>query len=85
MLFMVSSGFLVSPARNPSKQPLWDETWKRVDRFLPDLRNDLASENLEISGTEGRRAQNNDDEMADESHDVHAIVDINGGEDENKD
>ena len=36
VLFMSSSGLLVSPAENPAKQELWDETWKRVDRFLPD-------------------------------------------------
>ncbi|UNI20375.1 GDP/GTP exchange factor for ARF [Purpureocillium takamizusanense] len=44
VLFMSSSGLLVSPAENPARQELWDETWKRVDRFLPDLRNDLAAE-----------------------------------------
>ncbi|KAK5998147.1 hypothetical protein PT974_00519 [Cladobotryum mycophilum] len=44
VLFMASSGYLVPPQKDPSKARLWDETWKRVDRFLPDLRNDLVSE-----------------------------------------
>ncbi|KOS20640.1 Uncharacterized protein ESCO_006797 [Escovopsis weberi] len=44
VLFMASSGFLVSPQKDPSKAELWNETWKRVDRFLPDLRSDLDSE-----------------------------------------
>lgn len=34
------------PSQDASKQALWDETWKRVDRFLPELRSDLASEVL---------------------------------------
>jgi brefeldin A-resistance guanine nucleotide exchange factor 1 len=44
VLFMASSGYLVSPKQEPSKQKLWVETWKRIDRFLPDLRSDLALE-----------------------------------------
>lgn len=40
---MASSGVLVS------RQSLWGETWKRVDRFLPDLRNDLAMEGINES------------------------------------
>lgn len=41
---MASSGYLVPPSQDPSKQALWVETWKRVDRFLPELRDDLALE-----------------------------------------
>lgn len=41
---MSSSGYLVPPRKEPSKEVLWTETWKRIDRFLPDLRSDLALE-----------------------------------------
>ena len=41
---MSSSGYLVPPSKDPSQETLWVETWKRIDRFLPDLRNDLAFE-----------------------------------------
>jgi brefeldin A-resistance guanine nucleotide exchange factor 1 len=41
---MSSSGYLVSPKEDPSKKELWVETWKRIDRFIPDLRTDLALE-----------------------------------------
>lgn len=41
---MASSGYLVSPKKDGSKEKLWSETWKRIDRFLPDLRSDLALE-----------------------------------------
>ncbi|CAG9946727.1 unnamed protein product [Clonostachys rosea f. rosea IK726] len=44
VLFMSSSGYLVSPKEDPSKKELWVETWKRIDRFIPDLRTDLALE-----------------------------------------
>jgi len=47
LLFMASSGFLVSPKQDASKEKLWTETWKRIDRFLPDLRSDLALEEPE--------------------------------------
>ncbi|KAL8302699.1 hypothetical protein RB601_005894 [Gaeumannomyces tritici] len=42
LLFMSSSGLLVTPQQDPSKEKLWVETWKRIDRFLPDLRKELA-------------------------------------------
>lgn len=44
LLFMASSGYLVPPSKDPEQEKLWVETWKRIDRFLPDLRNDLQLE-----------------------------------------
>ena len=41
LLVMSSSGYLVAPNEDLSQQKLWVETWKRLDRFLPDLRKDL--------------------------------------------
>lgn len=38
---MSSSGCLVPPNQNPEGEQLWTETWKRIDRFLPDLKNEL--------------------------------------------
>ncbi|KAI1763175.1 hypothetical protein GGR53DRAFT_498403 [Hypoxylon sp. FL1150] len=48
LLFMSSSGYLVPPSKDPSQENLWVETWKRIDRFLPDLRSELALEEPEI-------------------------------------
>ena len=39
---MSTNGYLVPPAQNPEREELWNETWKRIDRFLPDLRKELA-------------------------------------------
>lgn len=39
---MASSGYLVPPSKDPAQEKLWVETWKRIDRFLPDLQNELA-------------------------------------------
>ncbi|KAI1409058.1 hypothetical protein F5Y13DRAFT_193730 [Hypoxylon sp. FL1857] len=47
LLFMSSSGYLVPPSKDPSQEKLWVETWKRIDRFLPDLRAELALEEPE--------------------------------------
>ena len=41
LLIMSSNGYLVPPSQNPEREELWNETWKRIDRFLPDLRKDL--------------------------------------------
>lgn len=39
---MSSSGYLVPPSgENLDQDKLWNETWKRLDRFLPDLRKEL--------------------------------------------
>ncbi|KAL2267731.1 hypothetical protein VTJ83DRAFT_5008 [Remersonia thermophila] len=44
VLIMSSNGYLVPPSQDPSKKDLWEETWKRIDRFLPRLREELALE-----------------------------------------
>lgn len=51
LLFMSSSGYLVPPSKDPSQEKLWVETWKRIDRFLPDLRNDLQLEEPPVPTT----------------------------------
>ncbi|TQV93035.1 Sec7 domain-containing protein [Cordyceps javanica] len=42
ILFMESNGVLVPPTEDTTRKEIWDETWKRVDRFLPDLRAEIA-------------------------------------------
>lgn len=44
LLIMSTNGYLVPPSQNPDREELWNETWKRIDRFLPDLKNSLALE-----------------------------------------
>jgi golgi-specific brefeldin A-resistance guanine nucleotide exchange factor 1 len=44
LLIMSSNGYLVPPSKDPARAELWNETWKRIDRFLPNLRADLALE-----------------------------------------
>ncbi len=54
LLFMASSGYLVAPSIDKSKEVLWVETWKRIDRFLPDLKGELALEGaVEDDGEDG--------------------------------
>lgn len=61
LLFMASSEYLVAPSKDPSKELLWNETWKRIDRFVPDLRNDLA---LEEPATEKQAEKESNSEPA---------------------
>ncbi|KAI9800297.1 MAG: GDP/GTP exchange factor for ARF [Piccolia ochrophora] len=44
LLVMSSGGFLVPPSQDPSHERLWVETWKRLERFLPDLFAELFPE-----------------------------------------
>ena len=34
---MADAGILVSPDENPEHAKLWNETWKRLDHFLPGM------------------------------------------------
>lgn len=47
ILVMSSSGYLVPPTEDPAHEKLWTETWKRIDRFLPDLRKELDLDSKE--------------------------------------
>ena len=54
---MSSNGCLVPPSKNPAQEKLWTETWKRIDRFLPELKKELALDDdqpaAEVPPTEG--------------------------------
>ncbi|KAJ2904473.1 hypothetical protein MKZ38_008004 [Zalerion maritima] len=47
LLFMSSSGYLVPPSQEPEKEKMWKETWKRIDRFLPELKKDVGFDEIE--------------------------------------
>lgn len=49
LLVMSSSGYLVPPSVDPTHEKLWTETWKRLSRFLPDLRKDLDLDPVEVT------------------------------------
>ncbi|KAH7327837.1 hypothetical protein B0I35DRAFT_346322 [Stachybotrys elegans] len=51
VLFMNSSGSLVHPQTDPSKEGIWTETWKRIDRFLPDLKGEVLPDGVEEQAT----------------------------------
>ena len=55
---------MVPPEQNPAQKELWDETWKRLDRFLPGLRNEVfpdeAGKKPRRSGS-GRQKQRRQD------------------------
>jgi brefeldin A-resistance guanine nucleotide exchange factor 1 len=44
LLVMSSGGYLVPPQENPANEKLWNQTWLRLERFLPDLYSELYPE-----------------------------------------
>jgi hypothetical protein len=47
---MSASGYLVPPDQKPEQRALWDQTWRHLDRFLPDLRKELFPESVSKPG-----------------------------------
>jgi len=41
LLVLSSDGYLAPPEENPEREELWHETWKRINRFQPDLLKEL--------------------------------------------
>lgn len=41
LYFMKSDGYLVPPSPSEPTTEIWNETWKRVDRFLPGMRKEI--------------------------------------------
>lgn len=44
LLVMSNGGFLAPPDVNPEQEELWVETWKRINRFLPNFFAELFPE-----------------------------------------
>jgi brefeldin A-resistance guanine nucleotide exchange factor 1 len=44
LLVMSNGGYLAPPDENPEQEELWNETWKRVNRFLPNFFAELFPE-----------------------------------------
>jgi brefeldin A-resistance guanine nucleotide exchange factor 1 len=44
LLVLSSGGYLAPPDENPEREELWHETWKRINRFQPDLFAELFPE-----------------------------------------
>ncbi|CBX93961.1 similar to guanine nucleotide exchange factor (Gea2) [Plenodomus lingam JN3] len=41
LLVLSSGGYLAPPDENPQREELWNETWKRINRFQPNLLQEL--------------------------------------------
>jgi brefeldin A-resistance guanine nucleotide exchange factor 1 len=44
LLVMSNGGYLAPPDEQPEREELWNETWKRVNRFLPNFFAELFPE-----------------------------------------
>jgi brefeldin A-resistance guanine nucleotide exchange factor 1 len=52
LLVMSNSGHLVPPDEKPEQEELWNETWKRINRFLPQFYAELFPEEAKKPKTE---------------------------------
>ena len=41
---MANGGYLAPPSENPQYARLWEETWKRLERFLPGMFHEIFPE-----------------------------------------
>jgi len=46
LLVLSNGGYLVPPDEQPEKEQLWNETWKRINRFQPELFQELFPEEV---------------------------------------
>ena len=46
LLVMADGGYLVPPAKDPQQATLWNETWKRLERFLPGMFREIFPEKM---------------------------------------
>ncbi|RFU30168.1 hypothetical protein B7463_g6156, partial [Scytalidium lignicola] len=67
LLVMSSSGYLTPPSKDPSQKELWVETWKRIDRFLPDLRKELNLDDVSDTNQTEAGEQQQDQQQAEEA------------------
>lgn len=49
LLVMADGGYLVPPNEKTGNNKLWDETWRRLDRFLPNLFAEVFPEHAQQS------------------------------------
>jgi len=59
---MSDSGIFVPPSQDASREKLWVETWKRLDRFLPDLRKELPLDEPKFEEKEAETAKGKEKE-----------------------
>ena len=53
LLVMASQGILAPPSEKPQNEVLWNETWKRLDRFLPQMFAEVFPEEAQKPRTSG--------------------------------
>ncbi|KAH7116070.1 hypothetical protein B0J11DRAFT_116620 [Dendryphion nanum] len=57
LLVMSNGGYLVPPDEKPEGEELWNETWKRINRFLPSFYDELFPEEAQKPKAEPKTSQ----------------------------
>ena len=56
LLVMADGGYLAPPSNNEKPSEIWEETWKRINRFLPGLFREVFPEPRALpSDSHGKR------------------------------
>lgn len=54
LLVLSNGGYLAPPEEKPEQEELWNETWKRINRFLPGIYDELFPEEVQKPKAEGK-------------------------------
>lgn len=49
LLVMANGGLLVPPSENPKYAKLWEDTWRRLERFLPGMFSELFPPSSDVA------------------------------------
>lgn len=79
LLVMSSGGYLVPPEEKAEREELWNETWKRINRFLPNFFAELFPE--EAKKAKGERKNKEKDTKEKEKEKVATTEDKAEGRD----
>ena len=72
LLVLSNGGYLAPPDENPDRAELWNETWKRINRFQPNLLPELFPE--EVGKPARHRASKDERSSKDETREVDIAV-----------
>ncbi|KAF2855790.1 Sec7-domain-containing protein [Plenodomus tracheiphilus IPT5] len=78
LLVLSNGGYLAPPDENPQKEELWNETWKRINRFQPNLLKEIFPEEAGKPGKKGGSGSREVDLAVRSKGDVETEVGVGG-------
>lgn len=72
LLVLSNGGYLAPPDENPEREQLWTETWKRINRFQPNLFAELFPD--EVGKPTRQRAEKDESVSREERREIDVAV-----------